>query len=244
MPRKASLALTGALFLSLTAPANAGGYQIGQGQEQIQQQGQTAVGTGGNASAGAGASSDNSVSIEGDNVDPAAYAPSLGSPASGPCTGQSGGLAGGGLGLFSFGVNGSSLDDECSRRENARVLAILGDRPTGLELMYQNSDIARARAVVEQRNLSRRDVSCASALEHDGPESVSYQRCVEHAIRMGQPFMTQSGVVTPEILALALRGSTPPPTVIVQPVPAQPPAPVLLECDHYNGDGFTEYTAC
>lgn len=50
-------------------------------------------------------------------------APSIGGLASGPCSGSSGGITGpiGGL-MF------ASIDDECTKREDARVLYMLGER--------------------------------------------------------------------------------------------------------------------
>jgi len=49
-------------------------------------------------------------------------APSLGGPASGPCTGFSGGVS-----VPGFGFNGASVDDECNKREAYRLGSISSD---------------------------------------------------------------------------------------------------------------------
>jgi len=49
----------------------------------------------------------------------------LGSPASGPCNGFSGGISGAGMG-FGFAVNSSVVDTSCVERETARVAYSVG----------------------------------------------------------------------------------------------------------------------
>lgn len=60
--------------------------------------------------------------------------PALMGAASGPCVGETASVSGGVLGV-SIGGGRSQIDKECTRRETARVLYLLGDRETALRLM-------------------------------------------------------------------------------------------------------------
>lgn len=59
-------------------------------------------------------------------------------PASGPCNGFSAGGAGVGAG-FGIGLNFSKVDEDCSARETARLLAMIGKQELALE-MLQTTD--------------------------------------------------------------------------------------------------------
>jgi len=66
----------------------------------------------------------------------------IGGPASGPCNGFSGGIAGSGIG-FGFAANASTLDEGCEDRETARMLHLLGDTAAGLELLKTSKAYTR-----------------------------------------------------------------------------------------------------
>ena len=80
-------------------------------------------------------------------------------PASGPCTGISGGLAVAGAG-FGVGVNGSTVMDDCRLRENTRVLGMAMQSVDGnanpaqrAELMSLFMDAARGLAAYNRQIL-------------------------------------------------------------------------------------------
>lgn len=64
----------------------------------------------------------------------AIVAPSLGGFASGPCTGV-GGQVSLGVAGFGGGAGFTALDEECTRRETARVLHLLGQTEAAIQLM-------------------------------------------------------------------------------------------------------------
>jgi hypothetical protein len=66
----------------------------------------------------------------------------LGGPASGPCNGFSGGVAGSGIG-FGFAANASTVDIGCEDRETARMFHLLGDTKTGLEILKSSGAYLR-----------------------------------------------------------------------------------------------------
>lgn len=68
------------------------------------------------------------------NHERAIIAPSLGGFASGPCTGV-GGQVSVGVAGFGGGAGFTALDGECTRRETARVLHMLGQTEAAVQLM-------------------------------------------------------------------------------------------------------------
>ena len=89
-------------------------------QGQIQGQGQAQQ-----------AQSNNSVTVTGDrNIN----APGFGGFASGPCTGV-GGQVSVGVAGFGGGAGFTALDESCTRRENARILHMLGQTELAIKLM-------------------------------------------------------------------------------------------------------------
>jgi len=68
-------------------------------------------------------------------------APAIGGPASGPCTGFSGGVS-----VPGFGFNAASVDGECNKREAARVAHMLGQRDIALKVLMS---LDAVKAVME-----------------------------------------------------------------------------------------------
>lgn len=101
--------------------------------------------TGGAASAGGGNASANgnvSISSSGDRV---VVAPALAGMASGPCTGVGGSISGGWL-TGGGGIGFTSLDDRCTARETARVLALVGLTEEAREVMLEEFRKVMGRA--------------------------------------------------------------------------------------------------
>ena len=74
------------------------------------------------------------VIVGGDDIDPPAYAPSLGALANGPCTGKSGGVSLGILGAASLGAQYADEDEECTLRYNIALLHELGMTKLAIEM--------------------------------------------------------------------------------------------------------------
>lgn len=78
-------------------------------------------------------------------------------PASGPCTGRSGGVGVAGVG-FGVGANYAEIDTSCTLRENARVLAMIipatamGPARTALEAMLVKTLVALVNYTPETRD--------------------------------------------------------------------------------------------
>lgn len=107
------------------------------------------------------------VSYSGEYTVKSAPSIALGGPASGPCNGFSGGIAGSGIG-FGFAANTSTVDKGCEDRETARMFQQLGDTATGIEILknsdsYKRLQEAKAEAVKKKAELESAPKSAASA---------------------------------------------------------------------------------
>lgn len=118
---------------------NKQGQLQGQAQKQGQYQGQNQ-------------SVENSQSQSADNLGNHQYvnfedvrqAPAIGGPASGPCTGFSGGLSLGGS--LAGAINFAKTDEECSKREAARVAHMLGAKDIAYKVLMS---LDAVKAVME-----------------------------------------------------------------------------------------------
>lgn len=118
-PTSSALAIAGASATARNTTNVSNRVSTKQAQGQIQAQGQEA------------SANNSGVNI---NHERAIIAPSLGGFASGPCTGIGGQLSVGVAG-FGGGAGFTALDGECTRRETARVLHMLGQTEAAVQLM-------------------------------------------------------------------------------------------------------------
>jgi hypothetical protein len=135
----ASAAQAGAVAGALSSAVNSTSVQAGAiagavtGPSTSAATGGRSSATGGNSTASGGAAGDSTASVTYNA--PAAPASTratvksapdifVSGPASGPCTGASGGVAASWLG-GGFGFNAATIDDACTLRENIRVLSMI-----------------------------------------------------------------------------------------------------------------------
>lgn len=76
-------------------------------------------------------------------------APNLSGPASGPCTGFSGGLSAPG-----FGINGAKVDKECEKREAIRVLLMAGMVDEARQLALNLDVVKELHQEQKQKNIA------------------------------------------------------------------------------------------
>jgi hypothetical protein len=101
--------------------------------------------------------------------------------ASGPCVGETASVSGGVFGV-SIGGGRSVIDKECTRRETARVLFLLGDRETALRLMMAAPIVAEIAAPVPAPSVasptaSATTIAAASSTPTRGPSVASPRAC-------------------------------------------------------------------
>lgn len=116
----------------------------GQKQKQVQFQGQ---GQGQSQSAN---NEGNSQSISVAAREREAFGPSLGGMASGPCTGIGGGLSIGFAGAAGA-LQGTAMDDECTKRENIRIVNMI-DPELAKEMLNDLEGVKAARDRIAKRN--------------------------------------------------------------------------------------------